>query len=320
MLHPQRAATMPVFLVCIIFLQLFFSSCADKIKTSLIVYKALDEGLVNSNNSIDQQSQVQLSSLEDRLSQPGTAEKAKVWYPKAMEIQKLSDDVYTYIEGLKAELKKEAGLKTHNGVESFKEGDKMAVMRLFEKKHKAQELYERLKDYKLKVLAVDPDLNKEFSRTLVLTTRDFDSAKDEDFWRTFFDDIPTMAALGVLSKFQNNVRLIENRTISFCDSHISSYTLQHSWPAAIVSQNISQPRPGESVEVMAGIGSFSSIDPIISIQGKKIPVTHYGYVVYKYQVSEKEGKYTLPIDISYMNADGNKISITKIIEYTVAKK
>ena len=112
-------------------------------------------------------------------------------------------------------------------------------MRLFEKKEKGEELFERLKNYKHDILAVDEELDKEFNSTIFLTTPAFDMLKTkQDFTKTFFDDIPTVAALAMLSKFQNNIKVNENRMVTFCNNKIGSYgwhgvsilSIQH-WPS-----------------------------------------------------------------------------------------
>src|SRR5437868_964686 len=136
----RNSTVMPALLVLLISIQIIFFSCEDKIKTSIIDYKALDEGLIISNKTIGDQSGREMTSLENKMTEPSTAEKSRSWYPKARQIQKLSMDMYSYIEELKTELKKEAGLKANKGTESIKESDKNAVMRVFRKRHKGAEL------------------------------------------------------------------------------------------------------------------------------------------------------------------------------------
>src|SRR6185295_19321792 len=110
-------------------------------------------------------------------------------------------------------------------------------------------------EYKQNILNVDPDIKKEFNNVLLVTTGSFESPKKQhtDFTKTFFDDIPVIAALALLSKFQNNVRIIENRTLEFCHNHLAS--TGHRWNenyvgfATISSSCI---RPNEQVEVTAG--------------------------------------------------------------------
>lgn len=315
-----RRTITPALVACSIFLVSILSSCADKIKTDIIAFEALDESLVNSNVILDNQSKTILASLEDRLADPVTAEKAKVWYPRAQQIQAYSKEMYAYIEELKADLKKQAGLKINDGVESFKENDKNAVMRLFEKNEKGKELYDRLTNYKKKVLNVDPQLNEAFSNTLLLTTRSFESSKNQqaDFTKTFFDDITTMAALALLSKFRNNVSIVENKTLDFCHTKTARDVFIHYWYTSLVSQDIRYAKAGESIEITAGIGSFVSFKTEVSVNGKKVPVGNNGVAIYKLPVAGKPGKYVVPVEVSFTDDEGRQQTITKNIEYTVA--
>ena len=321
MTAPKRTVTMPALLVCTVFLQLFFSSCADKIKTDIIAFRALDEGLANSNRTIEKSSQTLYAYLEQKTTEPATAEKARVWYPKAQLIQKLSKDIYSYIEGLRAELKKEADLQTNDGIESFKESDKNAVMRLFDKKGKGDELYQRLKNYKKDVLATDPQIAKEFGETFILTTKSFDSSEDKhpDLWRTFFDDNPTVAALAILSKFQNNIRINENRMTMFCYDKCSGEVVKYDTYSAIITQNSSYVKANEEIEITSGIGAFSkAAQPVITINGKTVSIDEGGAAHYKFKTSDKPGKHIVPVEISFTDQEGKKQTITKSVEYTVA--
>lgn len=312
-----------VLLAGSMFLAVFFSACADKIKTDIIVFKAMDEGLINSNNTIDKYTQTLLVSLDNKLAEPSSRYKAEIWKPKATHIYKITSDIMKYIEGLKIDLKGEAGLKKDDVSGSFKEADKNAVIRLFDKKEKGKELYERLEKYKADMLSVDSQIAQTFQNTFIVITQAFDSSKSkqEDFNRTFFDDIPTVAALAVLSKFQNNVKNLENRMIAFCDNKIGStdgygfYTTYS--PIAVISS--SYLKAGEEIEITAGIGSFSKAAlPVVIINGKNIPLGETGAAISKFKAPDKSGKHIVPVEISYIDQDGKKQTIIKNIEYTVA--
>ena len=88
----RHRGTIPVLFAFIIVLHIFFSSCADKIKTNIIAFEALDEGLINSNFTLNKCSEAVYASLEQKTTEPSTSEKAKLWLPKAIVIQKLSTD------------------------------------------------------------------------------------------------------------------------------------------------------------------------------------------------------------------------------------
>jgi len=254
-----------------------------------------------------------LASMNDKLTTPATSDKARIWYPKAQAIYKLSEDIYGYIKELKSDLKKEAGLIKHDsGIESYREGDKNAVMHLFIKKKKGDELYQRLKEYRQDILAIDPEIHSQFANTLPINL-----GNKEDFSKTFFDDIPAVAAMAILSTFQNNIKIAENKTISFCHSHITARS-PHSWPMGFAYQNITHPEPGESVEITAGI--VSTILPPqteVTVNGKRIQLGQDGLGTYKFQAANQPGKYVLPVTIKFVDLDGNPKSMTKNIEYTI---
>jgi len=306
--------------VCSILVVLTLESCADKIKTDLIVFKALDESLMNSSVVIHNNSLSILSDFENKMVDPRTVEKAKIWYPKAQRIENLSKELFSYIESLKADLKKEAGLNTHHGVESFREGDKNAVMKLFKKQGRGQELYDRLKEYRNNLLAVDPDLDKEFHNNLSMTTPAFDSLRQKtDFTKTFFDDIPTIAALALLSKFENNIRFAENKSITFFDDHAVYHREPYEHYVVFAAINKSYLKAGETAEISSAVGAFAnSASNTVTIDGKNVPINAEGVAVYTFKTPNKPGKHFVQVEITYLNIDGEKKTVTKMVEYTVA--
>jgi hypothetical protein len=136
------------FVLIISFTFIFLCSCTNNSKNNLESYEILNEGLNNSNQTIDRASRTIYVSLQQKLNDPGTNYKAIIWYPKATRIQALSKDIITYMEDLKTELKKEAGLTIKNEQESFGEDNINAVNQIFQKKAKGDELYSRLMKYK----------------------------------------------------------------------------------------------------------------------------------------------------------------------------
>lgn len=309
-------------IVFLVFMFLAFS-CADKIKTDIVAFKALNRSLVNSNVVLDNQSQTILASLDEKRLNPATAEKATIWYGKAQQIQELSREMHVYIEGLKTDLKKEAGLTLQDGVESFKENDKNAVMRIFERNKKGKELFEHLEDYKKNILGVDSQIRGTFTNTLPVTTASFEPLKDQqtDFTKTFFDDIPVMAAIALLSKFQNDIKITENKVIEFCHNNTATVVLDcmKDVYAAFAFINSSYMKARDQVEITAGVGSMERrAQASIEINGKTVALDVDGAAHYKFKASDKPGKHVVPIEVSYLDLDGNKRTVTKNIEYTVA--
>jgi gliding motility-associated protein GldM len=312
----------PVLLASSTFLAIFFSACSNKPDNNLIAFKALDESIINSTKIINRSSESIYMALENKLMDSRTNFQAKIWQPKAMRIQQLSKDMYDYIDELKISLKKEAGLKINEGQEVFRENDRNAVNYLFGSKGKAKELYERLKQYKRDILAIDSQMSDAFNNTVLLTTESFDtlSNKQQNPAKFFFNKISVIAALAILNKFQNNIKITENRMTSFCNENVS-YGDYFTTYSPIITQSSSYVRSGEEIEIMAGIGAFSRKNlPEILINRINAPLAEDGAAHYKFKASNKPGKYSVPVKISYTDADGNKQWVEKNIEYTVAQK
>jgi len=277
---------------------IFFLSCINNSKNDE-AFKILDESLVNSSQIIRRSNEMIYSSLNTKLSDPSTHYKAEIWYPKAMQIQKLSADITDYIEQLKVNTRKEGEL---NNDESNK-------------------LYNQLIKYKNDIMHIDSEMTAVFDTTIILTTRPFDTKKDKkDFTKTFFENISTEAAISILTTFQNNIKIIENKLIVFCHDHCNGDRIIDDFTSfsAIVAQTSTNVKGGEKIEITAGIGAFSrNAKPIIMINGKSIQPSEDGAAYYKFKTSNKSGKHFIPVEISYTDQDGKRQTIRKNVEYTV---
>jgi hypothetical protein len=261
-----------------------FASCNNNSKSELAVYRAMNDGLQTSNRVILSSSELIYHSLEDRLNRTDTRERAAIWQPKAAVIKELSETVISYIEQLKNELIDAAG-KDKNNKNEYNESDLNAANELFEKKGKGIELLKKLVKYEQDVLSVDSNFNERFKNTIVPITGRFDHTKNDpkEFTNTFFKDIPAIAAMGMLNKFENSIRVTENSLISYCNQE-SYPTIIHDdfniTPLINLSSTIVQ--PGDAITITAGIGSFCyQCAPVISVSGKNIKVNDNGIGSYK---------------------------------------
>jgi hypothetical protein len=280
---------------------LFFSSCADNAKSDLAVLRAADEGLRQAIVTISITNSVIYKAFNDRLINPDYSEKAKIWQPKAMLVKILSDSIVRYIGEVKSKL-------------NSKTADKPDDV-------KYKELFEKLVKYRQDMLSIDPALNKEFSQNLLLFANGFDykTSDSKIFKRTFFNVIPMIACMAMLSKFENNVKIIEHNFITFCFNQSCSLFCgirEKFWP--MISQSSNYLKAGDKLEITAGIGSFNyQTNPQISINNKIFKLDEAAIAVYKFNTPKIAGKYSVPVKIEYTKPDGTKESMTKNIEYTV---
>ena len=279
-------------------------------------FKTVDKSLQGSNANLNTANTVLYKSLEDKMKDEQYKTQAAIWQPKAVQSKQYSDEMMKYIDDLKVELMKGAGLK-ENG--SFKEDNLEASTRLFEKNGKGDELKARLEDYKKKMLAIDSSFESRFSANFPVNTDPVPSKEGgtKPFTRGYFHMTPTVAALTMLSKFQNNVKNAESTITSYIHSKIGAVEFVYDKFAAIVGQSSSYVMPGEKITITAGVGSYSTAaQPQITIGGAGVPVNADGVAIREF-TAEGGGERSMPVTVTYTKPDGTKESKTFPIKYTV---
>lgn len=287
-------------------------------------FKVVDKSLITSNSNITASNNTLYKSLEDKLTEPQSKEKAAIWEPKAMIAKSLSANMMTYIDSLKLALKKAADLqikwdpKGKDSVEDFREDNLDASTRMFETNGKGKELKDRLDQYREQMLGIDKAIRTQFQNSLPISTTPplSQEGKQKDFTQTFFHMTPTVAALTMLSKFQNNVKNAENMVVTYCHSQIGAVEVHMDQVGVLVGQSSNYLMPGQELTVTAGVGAYSSsVKSDISINGSGISLVN-GQGQYKTTVSGA-GEHTVAINGSFTNENGVKVPIHQTVTYTV---
>src|SRR4051812_5473369 len=181
----------------------------------LNAFVTVNGSITKSNDLIADKNKLTYESFAEKLKDPTTHAQAEAWAPKADEAKKLSAELFGYIEQLKADLEKAAG--THENHLTNKQeinADNLdAAIRLMDKEGKGKELYSKLGDYKKQMLALLGNDAKEvdhFDKALpidlsVPASKSGNKYGDDvNGWiQSYFHMTPAIAALTILSKFQN---------------------------------------------------------------------------------------------------------------------
>lgn len=291
-------------------------------------FKVVDKSLITTNNNISASNNDLYSSLEKKLTEPQSAERARIWEPRAMQAKQLSANINDYIDSLKTALKKGADLRmrynkaTNDSVEEFKEDNLDASTRLFETKGEGPKLKGRLDKYKEDMLNIglptDPSIRKQFENTFPVNTIppvSQDGTK-KDFTQSFFHMTPTVAGLTMLSKFQNNVKNAESEIVTYCHNKIGEVERHLDKTGVLVGQNSEYLMPGQELTVSAGVGAYSSsAAPSISINGSNQTVID-GKAIFKTTVSGA-GEHSIAVNVSFKDENNNTVSYPTIVKYTV---
>ncbi|WP_336516056.1 gliding motility protein GldM [Pollutibacter soli] len=290
-------------------------------------FKVVDNSLLQSNTVLNTTTASIYSNFNELLKDPKTAEKAAIWKPKADKAKQLADQAYNTIEKLKGDLKKEAGFDpANNGDSSFKEDNIDAATRLFDTKDQGKTLYSTLENFKKDILAIDPEITKALGAKIPvnLATPVSKSGNKQtgnvvkDWTNSYFHMTPTVAALTMLSKFQNDIKNTESQVATYCANQVGSVKIIYDKFVPLIGTNSSYFMPGEEMEVQAGLGAFNaSVKPTVTIDGKAIQVDEAGVATTKFNVGGT-GSRKMHVSVKYVDPSTGELKETsKDIEYTV---
>jgi gliding motility-associated protein GldM len=129
--------------------------------------------------------------------------------------------------------------------------------------------------------------------------------------------VPTVAALTILSKFQNDVKTSENKVVTFCHEQVGKVIVRFNTYEPIVGQNSKVLLAGQELEIKAGLAAFNSDQkPIITIGGAVVPLDDKGLAVWKQKVNTS-GK--IQVNVKFRNQDGTEDTRPYEVEYTVGQ-
>jgi len=292
----------------------------------LNAFVTVNGSIKKSNELITDKNKLTYASFAEKLKDPQTAAQAAAWAPKAEEAQKLSAGLYDYIEQLKADMETEAGSHEEDGKKQINADNLDAATRLMDTKGKGKELYSKLGDYKKQMIALlgnDPKASF-FEKSLPIDLNVPASKSGNKFgndvngWtQSYFHMTPAIAALTILSKFQNDVKNSEAQMVDYFHSKIGEVKLVYNQFQAIATSNTTYAMPGDDVEITAGVGAFSdAAKPKITINGQPQAITAEGTAVYKTKASGA-GEHSVSVMIDFIKPDGTPGHVPKTIKYTV---
>ena len=286
----------------------------------LNAFKTVNNSLETTNSTVNSSTDRVMASLLDKTTKNETAERAKYWYPKAESVQKLSTTVYDFIQNIKDRILIGAGGDPKNPSKGYKEDNLDIATRLLVNQGDGKKLYNMLDNYKKDLLKVDTAIGKYFANSLQIDlTKPPTRNKGNKTWEAiYFHMVPTVAALTILSKFQNDIKTSENKVITFCHEQVGKVELVFDAYSAIIGQSSTYVMPGQEIEITAGIGAFSkAAQPTIQINGSNVAIGEDGAAHTKVS-GGSVGLHTIPIKITYFNqTTGQQEVVEKKIEYTV---
>lgn len=306
----------------------------------LNAFKTVDKAINNSNQVISEKNDLTYQSFADKLADPQTAAKAKDWAPKADKAKTLTQELFDYIESIKLELKTGSHLKIlEDGTEQYKESDLNTPTSIMENQGRGEEIYNKLAQYKTDMLSIfdpnefkdNPSFNDQYIKDIEQMTKSFpvdltvpasksanNYSNDAKGWTsTYFKMTPTVAAVTILSKIQNDLRNAEAMVVDYCHQQVGAVKVVYDEFQVIAQPSTTYALQGDEIEITAGIGAFSkSALPDIVINGAKQELNANGTANYKFKAGTP-GEHKVIVNVTYTKPDGTKVTVPKEVKYTV---
>lgn len=288
----------------------------------LNAFKTVRSSLDNSSTLASSKTSQLFASFKAKMEKAETKEKATIWNEKAQQAHTLSEKMFKDLEDYKMELMKEAGYNPPKDT-TFKEDNLEASTRLFvEGAPHGKELFAKLQAYKNSLLEIDSSIKVEIGNALPI---DLSMPKTQNknitTWEgAYFHMTPTVAALTILSKFQNDVRNAEAQVVEHCHKKIGEVELVYDQFKAIANASASYVMPNDEIIINAGVGAFSSAaKPNVTVDGSSLAMLPDGSFEQKFNAPSAAGEYTKKVRVTFIKPDGTPATVEKDIKYTVGQ-
>ena len=182
-------------------------------------FSQVEDGLSRSNRTITARNMALLAQLQEFNNK--NPEKGKVWLDKANEVRRTTDELYDYIDSLKLEIVRhadgpEGDVKNIQNKENL---DAASEVMLAATGGQGGALHKRIDAYRNYIVSFIDDSAKRANLEQALSTTPIKTAAGGEIsgkkWEeTMFENMPTIAAVTLLTKLQNDIRYAEGEVLN----------------------------------------------------------------------------------------------------------
>ncbi|GAA4301154.1 gliding motility protein GldM [Compostibacter hankyongensis] len=281
----------------------------------LNAFKTVNESIGRSNTSITDKNNIiyQQFAKQMEVDPQRTAPLKKA----AETVKKQSADMYNYIETLKEEIIRESGGRDADS-QIAKIDNLDAASRVMENRKRGPELQRRLEQFREALLKnyTDPAQRQMAEKTFPLTIEMPAKTQKKTWTQAHFDMVPTIAAVTILSKFQNDVKNAEAQVIDDLYKRINAQQFTFDTYTPLVSASSGYVMNGQAYEAKIMLGAYSStVNPTITVNGQPVPVEN-GVGTYKINASGI-GEHTYNVAVALKEQSGQEKTFTTSGTYMV---
>ncbi|HVB03440.1 MAG TPA: gliding motility protein GldM [Chitinophagaceae bacterium] len=243
-------------------------------KEVLNAFKIVNESIRDSNHSIATKNNQTYADFDKQMkNDPARVGPIRA---KADSVRAICTRINNYLDSLKKLVVSESGGLDDSG--NIRYDDNLeAPTRVMQNYGQGPRLEKMIGTVRGQLLGmVDPEFRLQLVNTLPLKVeipRTNDPENNNDWTAAHFKMVPTIAAVTILSKFQNDVKNSESMVIDHLYSQISKQNFVFNQYSVLVSANAGYIMTGQKYEAKIMLGAYSTtVNPSITVNGQSIPV------------------------------------------------
>ncbi len=232
-------------------------------KEVLTAFTTINTSIERSNSSITDKN-LKFYETFDAAEQSADREKVKPFNDKAKMIRAASEELFGYLQSLKdSVIMQSGGVELVNGVEQVKSIDDINTpTKLFVDNGKGAELKERMHQYVNYLLerVEKPEVRNAMKTQIPLQITDLPKTDENpkgDWSRGTFNNIPVVAAIAMMSKFQNDVKNSESMVLEYLLSQVHADDYKFDALAAIAVPKTSYALEGQEIEATVMLAAYN---------------------------------------------------------------
>lgn len=237
-------------------------------------FTQVEEGLTRTNSNVEQRNAAILRTLESFAEQnPG---KGQVWYDKAQDVRRVTDNVYLKIDSLKELIVKEADGDDGN-VDDIQSRDNLeaaSIVMLSGAKPQGAHLRHTIDNYRSYIASLMTDSVKRENILKALSTDAVlrKGTLGKQTWEeSKFNNQPVVAAVTLLTKLQNDVKYAEGEALQALLANVDAGDVRvNELNAFVIPQSRVVMRGGKYTANIVLAAVDTTARPLIYVNGNKL--------------------------------------------------
>jgi len=246
----------------------------------LHAFQTINQSITESNKSIEDKNGKTYKALDDQEHQTGQEARVKPYNDKAKQIKTAAADMVKYLDTWKEKIIEESGGREDDG--DIKRKDNIdASTRLLVELKGGDEIKKKLTDLRALMLGVVNPANKDqMASNLPIKVADVqrsDNNPQADWSVAYFYNMPTMAVITLLSKFQNDIRNSEAAIVNQLAKEAGDIQVKFDEIQAIAVPKNSYVLAGQKVEASIMLAAYNkAVNPQVTSSGGRVTKVENG--------------------------------------------